>query len=125
MQPITIQQWNGTARDLGELWTLRKGSRVASCHLWTHPKGGEVRLTVDAEWQRGEALADAVALLDVADEWRKQFESERLGLRWLSTDDCYRNIPNGRRCNGQPGRRWRRALGTVEFYLESVGREDP
>ena len=61
---------------MGEVWTLGKGTREASCHLWTHPKGGEVRLTVDDEWHRGEALADKLALLDVALEWRKQFEAK-------------------------------------------------
>ena len=73
---INLPEWDGTPRDMGEAWTLRKSTRVASCHLWTHPKGGEVRLTVDGEWHRGEALSDGLALLDVALEWRKQFEAK-------------------------------------------------
>ena len=73
---INLPEWDATPRDMGEVWTLRKGTRVASCHLWTHPKGGEARLTVDEEWHRGEALSDKLGLLDVALEWRKQFEAK-------------------------------------------------
>ena len=51
--PINIPIWNGTPTEVGEEWTLRKGSRAASCHLWTHRKGGEARLTVDVDWHRG------------------------------------------------------------------------
>ena len=73
---VNLPTFDGTAREMGEAWSLRKGNRVASCHLWTHPKGGEVRLTVDGEWHRGEALTDKMALIDVALEWRKQFEAK-------------------------------------------------
>lgn len=45
---VNIPNWDGTPREAGEVWTLRKGSRVATCHLWTHPKGGEAKLTVDS-----------------------------------------------------------------------------
>jgi hypothetical protein len=73
---VTIPLWDGGPRAVGEVWTLRKGERVASCHLWTHPTGGEARLTVDGEWQRGEALSDGLALVDLALEWRQQFEGK-------------------------------------------------
>ena len=36
---LKLGRWNGTAIDAGEIWRLRNASRVASCHLWTHPKG--------------------------------------------------------------------------------------
>lgn len=73
---VNVPLWDGEPKEAGEVWTLRKGSRVASCHLWTHPKGGEARLTVDGEWYRGEALSDGLALVDLALEWRKQFEAK-------------------------------------------------
>ena len=44
---VNVPPWFGVAREVAECWTLRKGTRVAICHLWTHPKGGEARLTVD------------------------------------------------------------------------------
>ena len=37
----------------------------------THPKGGEARLTVDAEWHRGEADRNGLAL-----DWRTQCEAK-------------------------------------------------
>jgi hypothetical protein len=71
---VTIPEWNGAPKDAGEVWTLTKGQRIARCSLFTHPKGAEVRLTVDGEWHRGEALSDGLALVDLALEWRQQFE---------------------------------------------------
>jgi hypothetical protein len=73
---LKLGRWNGTAIDIGELWTLLKGKRAASCHFWTHPKGGEARLTVDGEWHRGSTAVDGLTLLDVSLEWQKQFEAK-------------------------------------------------
>ncbi len=70
---INVPEWDGRAREAGEVWRLRKGSRVAVCALWTHPKGGEARITVDGEWQRGEA-GRGLALVDLALEWKQQFQ---------------------------------------------------
>lgn len=70
---IRIPPWDGQAREVGEVWRLSKGARVATCALWTHPKGGEARVTVDGEWQRGEAGGDGLVLIDLALEWREQF----------------------------------------------------
>ena len=73
---INIPAFDREAREVAEIWTLCKGSRVASCHLWTHPKKGEIRLSGDGEWCRSEALGDGLALVDLAFEWRKQFEAK-------------------------------------------------
>ena len=58
---IIVPQWDGHPREIAEAWRLSRGSRVAACSLWTHPKGGEARLTVDGEWHRGEAGRDGLA----------------------------------------------------------------
>lgn len=73
---IRIPPWDGQAREVGEVWTLTKGSRLAVCALWTHPSGGEARVTVDGEWQRGEAGRDGLALVDLALEWKAQFQEK-------------------------------------------------
>jgi hypothetical protein len=73
---IRIPQWDGHARAMGDVWRLTKGARVAVCSLWTHPKGGEARVTVDGEWQRGEAGRDGLALVDLALEWKAQFQEK-------------------------------------------------
>jgi hypothetical protein len=35
--PINIPPYFDRPREAGEVWTLRKGGRVATCHFWTHP----------------------------------------------------------------------------------------
>jgi hypothetical protein len=66
----------GRPRECGELWTLRKGKRVASCRLWTNPLGGEVRVEVDGEMIRTQADRDGLALVNLGLEWRQQFETK-------------------------------------------------
>jgi hypothetical protein len=73
---LNVPMWNGAPKECGDVWTLRKGERVASCRLWTHPLGGEVRLEVDGLWCRGETHREGLALLDVAMAWRSQFEGK-------------------------------------------------
>ncbi len=73
---INFPPWNGEPRECGEVWTLHKGERVASCHLWTHPLGGEARLDVDGLWCRGETHAEGLALIDAALAWRAQFQAK-------------------------------------------------
>jgi len=41
---INLPEWDGRPRSVEDVWTLHKGTRVAVCTLWTHPKGGEIRL---------------------------------------------------------------------------------
>ena len=36
--PVNLPMWNGEPKECGGCWTLRKDKRVASCHLFTHPK---------------------------------------------------------------------------------------
>ena len=68
--------WNGETHEAGEVWTLRKGTRVARCALWTHPYGGEARVTVDGELSRSEAKRDGLALVDLALDWKQQFQEK-------------------------------------------------
>lgn len=68
-QPVP---WDGTPRDCGEIWRLRKGARVAVCRLFSHPIGAEVRLDVDGELLKSEARCDGLVLLDLALEWGEQ-----------------------------------------------------
>jgi len=52
---------------------LHKGKRAAVCTLWTHPYGGEVRVTVSGDLVRSEAKRNGMALVDLAPEWKQQF----------------------------------------------------
>lgn len=73
---VNIPPWDGTPREVVEVWTVRKGTRVATCHFGTHPKGGEARLTIDGEWQRGSVAVNGRTLLDLALDWKLQFEEK-------------------------------------------------
>ncbi len=70
---INMPRFNGEPREVAEVWTLRKGSRVATCYFWTHPtRAGESRVVIDGELWRSEALADGAALLDLALSWKEK-----------------------------------------------------
>ncbi len=69
---INVPQWDGEPREAAEVWTATKGLRTARCSLWTHPtRAGEVRLTVDDDLQRSEALSGGLALVDLALTWKR------------------------------------------------------
>jgi hypothetical protein len=55
---------------------VRKGKHTATCELWTHPVRGEIRLEAAGEFQRSEAARDGQALIDLAMEWKAQFEKK-------------------------------------------------
>ena len=73
---INIPEWDGHVRACGEVFRLQKGSRVAVGELWTHPYGGEVRVMVDGELVRSEAKRDGRALLNLALDWKHQFQEK-------------------------------------------------
>ncbi len=73
---VNIPTFDGRPREAGELWTSRKDGRLATCHLWTHPIGGEVGVTVNGELMRSEASRDGLALVERALEWRQQFQEK-------------------------------------------------
>jgi len=70
---IEIPEWDGRAKEAGEVWRLRKGKKEAVCTLWTHPNGGEVRLKVGPELWRFESRGDAATATELALEWKWQF----------------------------------------------------
>jgi len=61
---------------VGELWKLTKGSRVAVCTLSNHPIGAEIRCDVDGDLRQSQAGRDGLALLDLANEWKRQFQKK-------------------------------------------------
>lgn len=74
-----MEDWQdncGQAKDLGEVWTLRKDARTARCVLQGYPVGIEARIVVDDELQRSEAFRDSKAMVDATWEWRRAFEAK-------------------------------------------------
>lgn len=75
---LRTEHWqddHGHAKDLGTVWTLRKGNHVARCVLQGHPIGTEARVLIDSELHRTEAFRDTKSMIDATFEWRVAFES--------------------------------------------------
>ena len=58
---------------VSKVWQLRKGKRFATCELWTHPIGGEIRADVSGNFLQSEAGRQGFALIDKANEWRHAY----------------------------------------------------
>ena len=54
---INVPPWNGEPREAGEVWRLRKGKRLAPCHLWTHSIGAPQQFAVHRDARFGELFA--------------------------------------------------------------------
>lgn len=74
------QDATGRAKDLGVVWTLRKGAHEALCVLQGHPLGVEARILVDGELLRTEAFREPKAMIDATAEWRAAYEAKGWGL---------------------------------------------
>jgi len=74
--PINIPGYWERPQHVADLWTLRKGRRKATCALFTHPIGREIRCDVSREMVKTEAKRDAMALIDLATEWKTQFQKK-------------------------------------------------
>jgi hypothetical protein len=62
---------------VSDLWTLTKGTRVATASLWNHPvRKGDLRCEVDGELQQSIADNDVLVLLDQASAWKAAFEAK-------------------------------------------------
>jgi len=78
------QDWRtGQPKHFGDLWTLTKGGRLATCVLRGHPIGCEARVEVNGDFKRSAAFKEGVEAVKAAEEWRELFE----GNGW-------RRIPN-------------------------------
>ena len=66
----------GRVHEAGEVCRLRKGSHAAVCSSWTRPIGAEARVTLDGELNRSEAKRDGAALVDLALDWKTQFQAK-------------------------------------------------
>lgn len=74
-----VEHWQdsrGRAKNLGEVWTLQKGARVARCVLQGHPIGSEARVLIDDSVHRTEAFRDSKSMIDATWEWRRAFEAK-------------------------------------------------
>lgn len=75
---MSTEHWQdyrtGRAKDLGLVWTLRKGAHTATCILQGHPIGIEARVLLDGDVQATAAFKDTKAMIDQTTAWREAFE---------------------------------------------------
>ncbi len=56
---------------LSPVWTLRKGTKTATCEAWSHQFGFELRLTIDDDdLPRTQTCPSADDLVRVQEDWR-------------------------------------------------------
>jgi hypothetical protein len=73
---VNLPEYHDRPKRIDGVWRLTKGRHTATCDLFTHPLGGELRVEVDGDFQRSEAGRDGLALIDLAMEWKQQFVSK-------------------------------------------------
>jgi hypothetical protein len=74
-------KWNGTPKDHGELWTLKKAERVATCRWWSHPLAIELRCTVDGEFAAVRSRARPCSNVGSGDDVESAIRGEGLAER--------------------------------------------
>jgi hypothetical protein len=74
---FNVPDGRGQAVQIGELWRLRKDRHLAVCSLWNHPtRRIELRCEVNGEIRQSQADPDGLALLDLAQTWKAQFQEK-------------------------------------------------
>jgi|SRR6185436_310872 len=93
MAEQTYPSWDGIARELGVLWTLRKYGRDAVCRLFTHVFGHELRIEVAGLLLSSVVCRSQDDVIDYQNGWRSALEDSgwrRLVL--LRCRDCVNSV---------------------------------
>ena len=64
-----------TPERLRPAWTLTKGAKTATCEVWSHMLGFEVRAMVGAELVQSAVCRSLEELIRRQEEWRAAFET--------------------------------------------------
>jgi len=59
---------------LSPAWTLAKNGKTASCEVWSHVLGFELRACVGAELVQSQVCRSQEDLIRLQEEWRAAFE---------------------------------------------------
>jgi hypothetical protein len=73
---FNVPSWDGRTRSVAFVWRLTKGTKHATCELWTHPLGAELRVEAGGEMVRTEAGRDPLSLIETAETWKAQFDEK-------------------------------------------------
>lgn len=70
MQTPQREDWDGYPVELGTAWTLRKGDKVATCLLVSHPLGWELRL-MTTDLLRSQVCRSSDEVLSTQEGWKR------------------------------------------------------
>ena len=70
--PDVLQRltWCGTPFRMDECFHLQKGSHQASCQLWSHQFGWELRLELAGELHRSQVCRSQEDVFNTIEEWK-------------------------------------------------------
>ena len=66
--------WNGRPIEEASWWTLRKDDRVATCRMFSHEFGHELRLDIDGEVLFTEVCRSDEEIVSCQEKWRAALE---------------------------------------------------
>lgn len=69
-------QFEGVQREQAVWWTLTKGAAKASCRMFSHPLGNELRLEVKTELVASEVCRSDEEILSCQEKWRSGLEAK-------------------------------------------------
>ena len=61
---------NALPKQLADLFSMTKGSKVATCELWTHAFGWECRLLLGGEWLATEVCRNDAEIEQFVQRWK-------------------------------------------------------
>jgi hypothetical protein len=70
IQVLQRDDWRGDARHMGDAFLLKKGSRTATCGLWSHPFGWELRLHAAGELFQTQVCRSQDDVFSTLEAWK-------------------------------------------------------
>lgn len=71
LQVLQRGEWYGRPRKMADTFIVKKGSRVATCELWSHQFGWELRLVIAGdELPRTQVCRTQDEVLDCFEGWK-------------------------------------------------------
>ncbi len=76
MQVLQLPEWHGAPIRLQVVWRLVKKGRKATCELWSHQLGWELRLEAGGGMLRSEVFRDQEAVFTAMTDWRDRLSEK-------------------------------------------------
>ena len=80
LEVLQRQAWNGEPMRLGSMFTVHKRGRTATCELWTHILGWELRLITRATLLQSQVCGAQDDVLAAQEAWRMAMADKGVAL---------------------------------------------